>query len=167
MKIKLLPYSPKYKSKFKKIKRDLLTIVDIKDEIEHIGSTAINGISAKPIIDILIGINTNELDSYIPKIKKLGFIYEKKYEKKIENRRFFYKNKNNHREIHIHLVNKNTYWYKRHIAFRNALRQNALLKLQYQALKTKLSEKEWIDSNEYAEAKSPFIRSIEKKLNII
>ncbi len=167
MKIKLLPYSPKYKSKFKKIKRDLLTIVDNKDEIEHIGSTAINGISAKPIIDILIGINTNEIDSYIPKIKKLGFIYEKKYEKKIENRRFFYKNKNNHREIHIHLVNKNTYWYKRHIAFRNALRQNALLKLQYQALKTKLSEKEWIDSNEYAEAKSPFIRSIEKKLNII
>ena len=63
MKIKLLPFSPKYKSKFKKIKRDLLTIVDIKDEIEHIGSTAINGISAKPIIDILIGINTNELDS--------------------------------------------------------------------------------------------------------
>ncbi|MBE50211.1 MAG: hypothetical protein CMP51_00705 [Flavobacteriales bacterium] len=167
LKIKLLPYSPKYKSKFKKIKRDLLTIVDNKDEIEHIGSTAINGISAKPIIDILIGINTNEIDSYIPKIKKLGFIYEKKYEKKIENRRFFYKNKNNHREIHIHLVNKNTYWYKRHIAFRNALRQNALLKLQYQALKTKLSEKEWIDSNEYAEAKSPFIRSIEKKLNII
>ena len=102
-----------------------------------------------------------------PGVKKLGFIYEKKYEKKIENRRFFYKNKNNHREIHIHLVNKNTYWYKRHIAFRNALRQNALLKLQYQALKTKLSEKEWIDSNEYAEAKSPFIRSIEKKLNII
>ncbi len=166
MKIDIVPYNYKWPYFFKKIKCELKkNIIQNDITIKHIGSTSVKGLAAKPIIDILIGITSQDLDNYIEPIKNLGFTYIKEYEKETPNRRFFFLEKNKKRLAHIHLVKINSRWFKRHIAFRNELRSNKITREKYQTLKYKLSEKEWLNGNEYAHAKTGFIKSIEKMLN--
>src|SRR5579883_235144 len=63
--------------------------------IEHIGSTAVEGLWAKPVIDIMIGISDDEeLDRLIPSIEKLGYSYHPEFEHEMPERRYFRKEKN-------------------------------------------------------------------------
>ena len=165
MKIKIVPYNDKWSFLFEKIKNELKRSIGQNDiTIEHIGSTSVKNLASKPIIDILIGINSKELDDYIDPIKNLGYTYIKEYEIETPNRRFFFIEKSKKRIAHIHLVKHDSQWFKRHLAFRNELRANEITRKKYQKLKYSLSEKEWKDGNEYANAKTTFIRSIEKTL---
>ena len=165
MKIKIVPYNYKWPFLFEKIKCEIKkSIVHNDITIEHIGSTSVKDLASKPIIDILIGISSKELNNYIDPIKNLGYTYIKEYEIETPNRRFFFLEKNKKRIAHIHVVKNNSRWFKRHIAFRNELRSNEITRKKYQRLKYSLSEKEWKDGNEYADAKTTFIRSVEKML---
>ena len=66
------------------------TRINIHPKIEHIGSTSIQSLSAKPIIDILIGVNKNsELDLTIDPMIQNKFIYYKVYDKDMPKRRFY------------------------------------------------------------------------------
>ena len=167
MKIKIESYNDNWPYFFEDIKSRIMDNID-KDNItiEHIGSTSVKDLASKPIIDILIGIKFQELDDYITPIKDLGFTYMKEYEKEIPNRRFFFLENNTKRIAHIHLVKIDSRWYKRHIAFRDELRSNEVIKKEYEELKYTLAKKEWKDGNEYADAKTKFIKSIEKSLKI-
>ena len=165
MKINIVPYSDEWPLLFEIIKKEIKkSIVDNDFIIEHIGSTSVKKLASKPIIDILIGVRSDELDKYIDPIKNLGYTHIKEYEIEIPDRRFFFFEKSNKRIAHIHLVKQNSKWFKRHIAFRNELRVNKIIRKKYQRLKYSLAEKEWKDGNEYADAKTTFIRSVEKML---
>ena len=167
MKIKIEKYNTNWSNIFEELKSKLIKkINDSNISIEHIGSTSVNKLAAKPIIDILIGVTSNKLDDYITPIVELGFTYMKEYENEIPNRRFFFLKDNSKRIAHVHLVKINSLWYKRHLAFRNELRSNEVIRKDYENLKYKLVKKEWKDGNEYSDAKTKFIRSIEKKLMI-
>tara|TARA_B100001250_G_scaffold413967_1_gene450005 strand:- start:2046 stop:2552 length:507 start_codon:yes stop_codon:yes gene_type:complete len=167
MKIRIEKYNDNWPYLFKKIKSRIKNSIGQYDAIiKHIGSTSVKGLASKPIIDILIGVRHNSLDDYINPIKNLGFSYIKEYEKTIPNRRFFFLEKSKKRIANIHLVNVKSKWFKRHIAFRDELRSNKIIREKYEILKYVLSEKEWKDGNEYADAKTEFIRSIEKTLKI-
>ena len=165
MKINIVPYNDEWPLLFETIKKEIKkSIIDNNVIIEHIGSTSVNNLASKPIIDILIGVGSNKLDMYIEPIKNLGYTHIKEYEIETPNRRFFFFEKSKKRIAHVHLVKKNSKWFKRHIAFRNELRSNEIIRKKYQRLKYSLSEKEWKDGNEYADAKTTFIRSVEKIL---
>ena len=164
MKIKLVEHNDSWKEDFKKIAKELKQKINRNINVEHIGSTAVAGIKSKPIIDILIGVHDHNLDNYIDPIKKIGFKYIDMYEDEIPNRRFFVKKKKSIITHHIHLVRKSSYWYSRHIAFRNKLIDNANTKKEYEKLKLKLAKIDWKDRNEYSEAKTFFIRKIERSL---
>ena len=164
MKIRLVGYNKKWDKDFLDIRKKIEKKLNSEIVIRHIGSTAVPQIkAAKPIIDILIGVN-RKLDNYIDSIKNLGFTYIKEYEIETPNRRFFYLEKSKKRLAHIHLVNINSKWFKRHIAFRDELRNNIYVRKEYENLKTELSKKNWNNGNEYADAKTKFIRSIEEKI---
>ena len=113
MKINIVKYNPNWTNIFHQTKLQLEK--DLPDvDIEHIGSTSVVGLMSKPIIDILIGIpNQINLDDCIDIISSLGFTYISKYENDIPNRRFFIFEINNKRTHHIHLVKKNTNWFKK------------------------------------------------------
>lgn len=162
LKIILEEYNPDWKTLFEAEKLKLeKALAGTKISVEHIGSTSVDGLGAKPIIDILLGIPEFSLaDTLIEPIKSSGYNYIAEYNKIIPDRRFFKKEK-----IHLHLVEKNTTIWKRHIAFRDHLRENKNTKEEYYLLKKKLSEKDWKDGNEYAAAKTEFIRGVEEKLN--
>ena len=161
----LTPYNPTWPILFEEEKRKLQQI--LKDEtthIEHIGSTAIPGIYAKPIIDIQIGVNNiNEFDSdKIKKIERLGYHYNKQFEAEFPNRRYFQKNDNQGNRTHqIHLVNYPSAWWEKLILFRNYLRNFPKIATEYSMHKLKLA-KEFDESIAYANAKTEFCQNIDK-----
>ena len=155
--------------------------------IEHIGSTSIQFLSAKPIIDIAVGIkNTSELDLTIDPMIKNQFIYYEVYNKVMPERRLFvglkdkkdfakfqkiysYDDEIPHKRIqmyklsHIHIWEFESDEWKRHIAFRDYLKAHTEISEKYAHLKNKLSKKDWIDGNEYNDAKNYFIKQIESQ----
>ena len=105
-----------YKEESEKIKN---VLSDIIIDIHHIGSTAIPGIKAKPVIDILVEVKDIErVDQYSHKMKELG--YEAMGEYGIPKRRFFRKGGNN-RTHHIHIFQAGNEEIERHINFKEYL----------------------------------------------
>ena len=167
MKIRLEEHNQEWQINFQKEKQRLVkALVDVAMEVEHIGSTSIAGLAAKPIIDILIGLHDFSIaDAHIPSIEKLDYRYMKQYEEVMPFRRFFIQEQHGIRTHHIHMVLIHGEFWKRHLAFRDYLHLHPVEKLQYETLKKELSQREWIDENDYAAAKSAFIREIERKAN--
>ena len=165
MKVSIVEYRPQWREMFKEEKQLLQAILgEVSAKIEHIGSTAVNGLAAKPIIDIMIGLpDFSVADKLVPVIETLGYEYIKKYEDEMPFRRYFAKNLNGIRTHQIHMVEIGSEFWERHLLFRDYLRQNPEMVNKYAALKKQLAEREWEDVNEYADAKSEFIRSIENK----
>ena len=188
MKIIIEKYNPKWIKQFKKLKNELSSILKFfNPKIEHIGSTSVPSLSAKPIIDIAVGVNnSSELDLTIDPMIKNKFIYYEVYNKVMPKRRLFVglKNKNDfhkfkeiysnneeipHEEIHgfklchIHIWRFGTSEWKRHIAFKDYLKEHAKIKKEYEILKIRLSQEDWIDGNEYNLGKNDFIKQIESE----
>lgn len=189
MRIKLEKYNSNWSNDFEKIKSELLELIGfLNPRIEHIGSTSVEGLSAKPIIDILIGVNNEiDLEKIIIPLTNKDYVYYERFNKDMPYRRFFVKHKinpkdlsipqiltsndivpssteeHNYRLAHIHILPHNSEHWIRHIAFRDYLRTHAINRNKYQKLKEQLSKKEWRDGNEYNEAKDQFIKIEENK----
>lgn len=186
MKIELERYNSEWENQFKNIKAELIKEIGFTNpHIEHIGSTSIEGLSAKPIIDILIGLeNSVLLDEVINPLLEQDYIYYPIFNEIMPYRRFFVKHKNkighlniinteqdipksteeyNSRLTHIHILMYNSEHWIRHIAFRNYLREHVTIQKEYQKLKKELSTKDWLDGNDYNKAKNDFIKIEEKK----
>ena len=190
MKVEIVPYNSKWPELFKKEKLNLLNLIPInKLAIEHIGSTAIPNIMAKPVIDIMIGV---QLESELNLLKNhmtlnKGYIYFQKWEPQMPYRRLFVKVDIQklsfhsipaiikvddeqpeillqYRTHHIHCVCIHHPFWKRHLQFRDHMRKNENDRMVYEKLKLKLAQQEWDNSADYSTAKSDFIHSIMIKL---
>jgi GrpB-like predicted nucleotidyltransferase (UPF0157 family) len=165
MKIIIEPYSDDWKLAFEKESELLLNSINDKDiVIEHIGSTSVIGLGAKPIIDIMIGLKDfSTANTHIPTIVNLGYKYVSKFECIMPYRRFFTKELNGEKTHHIHMVQLGTEFWNRHLLFRDHLRNDINDRNKYLELKINLADKEWKNGSEYADAKTDFIRQIEIK----
>ena len=164
MKIVLAKYNPEWKILFETEKL-LLSQILSKIEIEHIGSTAVEGLAAKPVIDIMMGLNDfNLANELIQKIENMGYSYVSKYEDTMPYRRFFTKDSNKKRTHQIHMVEIESDFWAKHLFFRDYLRMNKADRDKYSALKQELSTHDWKDVDEYANAKTSFIKSIVSKM---
>lgn len=131
--------------------------------IQHIGSTSVPGLGAKPIIDIMIAVSSlAEADEFcVRPIVEMGYSYIAEFEAEIPQRRFFRKETaEGVRTHHIHLVEINSDWWVDHLLFRDYLHGNSEARRAYEAHKRQLAEQEWESSNDYAEAKTGFILKI-------
>ncbi|MGN7864595.1 GrpB family protein [Chryseobacterium sp. 22458] len=189
MKITFEKYNPSWKKQFESIKNELMEDIGfLNPQIEHIGSTSVEGLSAKPIIDIMIGVQSEEDLNKIPSLLKgKTYVYYEKYNEDMSYRRFFIKLKDlpqnldlpeiihqgdeihekmhDHklRIAHIHSIPVSSEHWLRHIAFRDYLRTHPEVRDEYQKLKEHLSLQEWYDGNDYNEGKDPFIKKEEQK----
>jgi len=148
-----------YESESKVIKNALGEMVI---DIQHIGSTSVVGLKAKPIIDILVGIeNFDKIDEVIKKMETMGYTYA--HWAGIPGDYTFRKG-----EVTTHLIHVVKYGkinWNHNIKFRDALRNNPDLVKQYEELKEKLA-KEYPDSREkYTEGKSKFVVDVVKMEN--
>lgn len=162
MRIELSEYNPNWQDIFLKEKMRLENILPANSQVEHIGSTSIKDLCAKPIIDILCGVDSFLIsDNLIDKIVGLNYEYFEQYNAIIPDRRYFKKMGENN--FHIHLVQTGGQFWERHLLFRDFLIKNEIVKNEYASLKRELAQKEWVDGNEYAGAKTEFIRAIEER----
>jgi GrpB-like predicted nucleotidyltransferase (UPF0157 family) len=130
-------------------------------DIQHIGSTAVAGLAAKPVIDIMIGLRRllDAQDCILP-IEAMDYEYVPEYEVEFPGRRYFRKNIKGIRSHHIHMVEIHSDFWKRHLLFRDQLRSNEKTAKEYEALKRELAIKFENDREAYTNAKTPFIENI-------
>lgn len=160
-KIEVVDYDPSWPERFTE-ERNLLrkTLGDIAVEVQHIGSTAVPGLAAKPIIDILIEVtDLPALDARDRDMELLG--YEPKGEFGIPGRRYFQKGGDN-RTHQIHAFVTGDANVSRHIAFRDYLRSNPGVAEEYGALKKRVAETCDNDIGTYCDGKDAFVKNHEE-----
>ena len=185
MRIILEEYQLSWANSFEVEKQVLVsTLIDFSPTIEHIGSTSIPGLCAKPTIDILVGLlDEVQLDKTIVPMINTGYTYFKKYEPTMPYRRLFAMLRaltdkkppviiDVHDEFvrgqefislaNIHVIVKDTLQWKRHVAFRDFLRTHTDQRDEYGRLKTELSKEEYEDTNQYNAAKDKFIKQTQE-----
>jgi GrpB-like predicted nucleotidyltransferase (UPF0157 family) len=156
----IVPYDPGWPARFE-AERSVLAGVFAGCEavIEHIGSTAVPGLGAKPVIDVLIGLpSLVEAERRIPALDAAGYEYVREHETALPDRRYFRKPRVGPRAFHLHCVAHGGESWGRHLAFRDHLRANPASAAAYEDLKRALAARlaKW----EYAEAKGPFIQGV-------
>jgi len=124
-KVTVVPYDPAWRSDFEKIKKELESaLCGLIVGIEHVGSTSVEGLSAKPCIDIDIIIeNYSVFDNVVEKLNEIGYIHEG--DLGIKGREAFkYSDKPYLQNHHLYVCPKNSEELHRHLVFRDFLRSN-------------------------------------------
>lgn len=125
--------------------------------IEHIGSTSVPGLAAKPIIDILVVVeNSGDEASYHPAMLEAGYALRVRERDWHEHRMF----RTPEIDVHVHFFSTGCEEIRRYLAFRNRLRRDPDERFLYESTKRKLSRREWPDTNEYARAKTEVVEAI-------
>jgi GrpB-like predicted nucleotidyltransferase (UPF0157 family) len=122
--------------------------------IEHVGSTSVPGLAAKPIIDILVTLGDVEQDEAL-----VGDMEVAGYPLRVrepEHRMF----RTPERDVHVHVHNDDSNEVERYLLLRDRLRRSTADRELYAATKRELAKREWSDMNYYADAKSDVIREI-------
>lgn len=156
--VKLLRYNPKWRvSALEEIDVLKKAIGSIALDIQHIGSTAIPGMSAKPIIDIDVAVKSLKLlnDLIVP-LKKLGYRYRVGELEK----RLFVKGPNEKITYHLHVIELDSDLWNNDLLFRDFLRKNKKEAKQYSELKKELASKFYNDRKSYSSGKEDLIKAI-------
>ena len=161
----IVSYNPNWKEIYKEESKKIKNVLsDIIVDIHHIGSTAIPGIKAKPVIDILVEVKDIEaVGRYNNKMEELG--YEVMGEHGIPKRRFFRKG-GNKRTHHIHIFQVGNEEIERYINFKEYLIAHPDKAWEYSKLKEKLANKYTYDVENYTNGKSDFIKEIDRKAKL-
>lgn len=158
--IEIVPYDPVWPATFEEeaaILRERLAPW-LAGPIEHVGSTAVPGLAAKPVIDIMAGVHTLEASRpAIAVATGLNYCY---WPYQPDREHWFCKPSAAHRTHHLHLVPVTSAHWLRVLAFRDHLRRDPQTARDYAALKQRLAEEHRLDREAYTEAKRPFIDRI-------
>jgi GrpB-like predicted nucleotidyltransferase (UPF0157 family) len=129
--------------------------------IEHVGSTAIPQLAAQPVIDILLGVEVEDLDTIIAPLERIGYQYNPDWEISLPMRRYFRRmTRDGTRTHHLHAVPYGGDFWTRHLAFRDYLRMHPDKAREYTDLKEQIAAQTQ-SSLDYPFAKTEFIRSVE------
>lgn len=158
--IKLAPHSEQWRQLFaEEAARIRAAIGEFTALIEHIGSTSISGIAAKPIIDIGVGAEkAADGEKCVAPLENIG--YEYRGEHGIAGRFYFVKGEP--RTHHLHLVEAGGDFWRSHLLFRDYLRANSAAAKEYENLKLALAGKYVNDREAYQRGKADFIENVLK-----
>ncbi len=158
--VKLVPYSSEWKRLFAEEERVLrASIGAYVMDIQHVGSTAIPGLEAKPIIDIAVAVRRLEdVEKCIEPLERLG--YEYKGDEGHPGRFFFAKGGPSRRTHYVHVVEWNSDSWKNLLLFRDYLRQHKEAAEEYAKLKRELARKSQGNRAFYTPGKAEFIESV-------
>ena len=122
--------------------------------VDHVGSTAVPGLAAKPIIDVQLSVSdVADEPAYLPRLEAAG------YRLRVRER--------DHRmlrtaalDLHLHVCGEGSPWERRHLLFRDWLRRDGLDRRRYQECKQSLAARPWPTLQAYADAKGATIAAI-------
>jgi GrpB-like predicted nucleotidyltransferase (UPF0157 family) len=162
-KIQVDKYSENWPAVFENEKKIILDAIG-NVVIEHIGSTSVPGLSAKPVIDMMVRVeNLEDAVQFIELLKKIGYVYIPELELQIPDRKFFQKRIDDIPKYHLSFSEPTSQYWKEHILFRNHLRTHPKAVKEYEDLKKQLAEKFVTDFDAYNAGKTDFIKSIIEK----
>ncbi len=158
----IVPYDPRWPQLFQ-AESELIRkqIGSYLDALEHVGSTAVPGLAAKPIIDIMPGLRQlSDARGCIEPLAAIGYEYVPEYENELPERRYFRKGPPEGRTHHVHMVETATEFWQRHLLFRDYLRIHQETAEEYEALKHRLAREHLSDRDAYTSGKTPFIEAV-------
>ncbi|WP_187977753.1 GrpB family protein [Mycetocola sp. JXN-3] len=153
--IVVVPYDETWPTRFESLsERILAALGPVALSVQHIGSTSVPGLAAKPLIDVLLTVTDVETeDAYVPAMEAAGFVLRVRE----DHHRMFRTPK---KDVHIHVYQPEHSQVSDYIALRNHLRANADDRDLYARTKRALAEQTWSDMNDYADAKTDVIAEI-------
>ena len=161
--ITLVEYDPSWSDLFEQEANRIRSVLGNKAlQIEHVGSTSVPGLCAKPIIDMLLVVkdSADEL-SYVPALESAGYILQIREPEWFEHRLF----KGPDTDINLHVFSSGTSEIDRMLRFRDWLRTNDADRDKYAQVKRNLAKNKWRHVQHYADAKTSIIQKIMKRAN--
>ena len=156
--VRVVPYDPAWPALFAAEAARIAAALDgLPLRLEHMGSTGVPGLAAKPIVDILAGRPPGSPAApYVEALVRAG--YQHRGEQGIPGREFF--RRGTPRSWHVHLAEEGAPAWRTPLAFRDALRADPALAAEYAALKLELAARFPRDREAYIEGKGPFVARV-------
>lgn len=150
--VEIVSHRPEWAKRFAIERAQIARALPHAIAIEHVGSTSVPGLGAKPIVDIQVEVDGLDEARDIPPLEAVGYVLRVREPNHLMVR-------TPERDVHVHL------WadepdLDRHLLFRDWLRTNAADRAQYESVKRELATHTWRDTNDYAYAKSEVINDI-------
>jgi len=157
--VRVVPYDPAWADRYDREASRLRDAVgSMVEDIQHIGSTAIPGMAAKPIIDIAVAVaDVSVVESLAPRLEDLGY-EDRGLLLGIEGHYFF--RRGNPREYFLHVFEQSSDFWARSIAFRDYLVAHSDVAAEYIALKERLAAKYADDRTSYTAEKKAFVERV-------
>ena len=157
----IVDYDPRWPLLFEEEKKLILETARHKVlAVEHIGSTAVRGLAAKPIIDMMAGVHgSSDADECLSLLARVGYDH---VTPEPDNQEWFYcLGKGPHSVgYHLHLIRYRSNHWNKHLLFRDYLRKHQDIAKQYEELKKRMAEKLGSEREAYTESKTSFIESV-------
>lgn len=156
--VEIVHYDPRWPEIFRAHAAVIAKAVGaVAQQIEHIGSTSVPGLGAKPIVDMLLVVpDSADESAYLPQLIDAGYELRVREPELNEHRML----RTPGRDMHLHVYSVGSPEIERYITFRDRLRISPADRERYETTKRMLALREWGDMNDYAEAKTEVIQSI-------
>lgn len=153
--VDIVEYDPSWPERFRRWREVLQTALgSAAVRIEHVGSTAVPGLAAKPIIDIQISVaDLDDEASYVPQIEAAGVALRSRD----AEHRYFRPAPGRPRDVQVHVCVAGGAWERDHVRFRDHLRANPAARRAYADLKRRLAARHVHDRLAYTEGKNEFV----------
>lgn len=159
--ITIIDYSAAWPARFEQERLRILKALGATAvRVDHIGSTSVPGLAAKPIVDIQLSVpDVEDEPRYLPALTDAGYLLRVR--------------EPGHRmlrtpglDVHVHICPAGSGWERRHLLFRDWLRRDRADRAAYEVLKRDLASRDWPDMNAYADAKSALIAEIMNRAEV-
>lgn len=160
--VHLLPADPVWPDQAAFLMAELAAALPAAAQLAHIGSTAVPGLCAKPVLDLMLGLPRLDLidQAQVAALARLGYAYRPAYEAAIPERRYFVRDAGALPRVHLHgLVHGGRLW-QQHLRVRDRLRAEPALRDAYAALKHALAAEHAQDKSAYTAGKAPFMAQL-------
>jgi GrpB-like predicted nucleotidyltransferase (UPF0157 family) len=171
MTVHVVDYRPEWPDLFEAERKRLIDAIGTwATHIEHVGSTAVPGLAAKPVIDIMPGVPSLaavDQEALVAAMVELGYAYRQDLEAMMPYRRYFTLSGDNPHHpkghlVHTHLVEIGSEFWVRHLAFRDYLRAHPDERDSYGTFKQRIAPN-FTSTSDYSEAKHEFIQAMQAR----
>jgi GrpB-like predicted nucleotidyltransferase (UPF0157 family) len=159
--VRLVSHDPAWTDQFQHAAAQIADAANIPGErIQHVGSTSVPDLIAKPILDIDVGILASErVEDIVARLVHIGYIDRGEGEGGI-GRLLVWESAPEIRTIHLHILPYDSEWWRKDLAFRDTLRASSDLRERYGRFKAELAERHPTDRKSYRQAKGAFFQSL-------
>ena len=152
--VTVVPYDPAWACRFESWRLRLAELVSVARRIDHVGSTAVPGLAAKPVVDVQLSLaDPSRETEYVPPLASVGL----ELRSRDNEHRFFRPFTGIPREVQVHVCTAGSRWERDHLLFRDYLRDSPGSRDEYQATKLAAAQRWRDDRVAYADAKTEVI----------